>query len=213
MKRDLPAPPPLDSTGKTSAIESFRSLPRWKKRAAGAVLLLGLVGIANVGDEDLQPVATIDQQDAPEVQNFAPPLSSDEAEPDSAPVEATRAPTPEPTAVPPTPVPPTPVPPTPVPPTAVPTAVPPTPVPPTPVPPTPVPPTAVPPTPVPPTPVPPTPVPQPAAPACHPSYTPCVPNVAHDLNCPDIAFMVQVIGPDEYDFDGDNDGRGCEGNA
>lgn len=57
------------------------------------------------------------------------------------------------------------------------------------------------------TPVPPTAVP---APNCHPSYTPCVPNVSYDLNCPDIGFAVQVIGRDVFGFDRDDDGRGCE---
>ena len=48
---------------------------------------------------------------------------------------------------------------------------------------------------------------------CHPSYRPCVPDVAGDLDCGDIDFPVEVIGPDEYRFDGsDNDGRGCESN-
>lgn len=62
------------------------------------------------------------------------------------------------------------------------------------------------------TPVPPTPVPPTAAPApdCHSSYSPCVPNVSYDLNCPDIGFAVQVIGRDVFGFDRDNDGRGCE---
>lgn len=54
-------------------------------------------------------------------------------------------------------------------------------------------------------------VPQPAS-NCHPSYTPCVPNVPYDLNCDDIDFSVQVIGPDQYGFDRDRDGSGCEGN-
>ena len=48
---------------------------------------------------------------------------------------------------------------------------------------------------------------------CHPSYRPCVPDDAGDLDCGDIDFPVEVIGPDEYRFDGsDNDGRGCESN-
>jgi micrococcal nuclease len=46
---------------------------------------------------------------------------------------------------------------------------------------------------------------------CHPSYEPCVPDVGHDLDCPDIGFQVAVVGPDEYRLDGsDNDGLGCE---
>ena len=46
---------------------------------------------------------------------------------------------------------------------------------------------------------------------CHPSYTPCVPNAGHDLDCKDIGFKVTIIGPDEYRLDGsDHDGLGCE---
>lgn len=48
-------------------------------------------------------------------------------------------------------------------------------------------------------------------PACDPNYTPCVPNVSYNLNCPDIGFSVRVIGYDRQGFDGnDNDGYGCE---
>lgn len=46
--------------------------------------------------------------------------------------------------------------------------------------------------------------------SCHPSYTGCVPNVSYDLDCKDIRRRVQVIGPDVYRLDGDNDGWGCE---
>ncbi len=46
---------------------------------------------------------------------------------------------------------------------------------------------------------------------CDPNYSPCVPNVGYDLDCPDIGFQVQVIGVDHHGFDGnDNDGLGCE---
>lgn len=46
---------------------------------------------------------------------------------------------------------------------------------------------------------------------CDPNYTPCVPNVSYDLDCPDIGFRVTVIGSDRHGFDGnDNDGLGCE---
>lgn len=52
---------------------------------------------------------------------------------------------------------------------------------------------------------------QPQKPDCDPNYSPCVPNVAYDLNCPDIGFSVTVIGTDIHGFDGnDNDGLGCE---
>lgn len=46
---------------------------------------------------------------------------------------------------------------------------------------------------------------------CDPNYTPCVPNVAYDLDCADIGFSVRIIGSDPHGFDGrDNDGYGCE---
>lgn len=49
--------------------------------------------------------------------------------------------------------------------------------------------------------------------SCHPSYSPCLPIVG-DLDCPDVRAMgkapVEVIGPDEYRLDRDNDGVGCE---
>lgn len=48
---------------------------------------------------------------------------------------------------------------------------------------------------------------------CHPSYHPCLPIVG-DLNCPEVRDMgkapVDVIGPDEYALDRDDDGVGCE---
>lgn len=45
---------------------------------------------------------------------------------------------------------------------------------------------------------------------CNPNYSPCVPNVSYDLDCPDIGFPVRVIGSDVYRFDADGDGIGCE---
>jgi hypothetical protein len=46
---------------------------------------------------------------------------------------------------------------------------------------------------------------------CDPNYTPCVPNVTRDLDCPEIGYMtVQVIGYDRHGFDRDNNGWGCE---
>jgi micrococcal nuclease len=57
-----------------------------------------------------------------------------------------------------------------------------------------------------------TPEPQePAGDGCHPSYDPCVPDVGYDLDCKDIGFRVNIIGPDEYRLDGsDHDHKGCE---
>jgi resuscitation-promoting factor RpfB len=47
--------------------------------------------------------------------------------------------------------------------------------------------------------------------SCDPNYTPCVPLVSYDLDCPDIGFRVTVVGYDKHGFDGnDNDGLGCE---
>lgn len=60
-------------------------------------------------------------------------------------------------------------------------------------------------------PPPPPPPPPPAQSNCHPSYTPCVPDVPYDLDCADIGFPVTVIGPDEYGLDNnDPDNIGCE---
>lgn len=49
-----------------------------------------------------------------------------------------------------------------------------------------------------------------AASNCDPNYSPCVPNVSYDLDCPDIGFSVTVIGSDPHRFDADHDGHGCE---
>jgi hypothetical protein len=56
----------------------------------------------------------------------------------------------------------------------------------------------------------PPPPPPPSSPSCIPSYSPCVPNVSYDLDCPDIGFRVSVHGADPYNLDADNDGIGCE---
>lgn len=62
-----------------------------------------------------------------------------------------------------------------------------------------------------PKPVAPAPAPKPAPRSnCDPNYTPCVPNVSYDLDCPDIGFSVRVIGSDPHGFDGNGDGYGCE---
>lgn len=45
---------------------------------------------------------------------------------------------------------------------------------------------------------------------CNPNYSPCVPNVSYDLDCPDIGFRVTVVGSDPYRLDGDHDGYGCD---
>lgn len=45
---------------------------------------------------------------------------------------------------------------------------------------------------------------------CDSNYSPCVPNVSYDLDCPDIGFSVTVIGYDVHNFDRDSDGYGCE---
>jgi hypothetical protein len=44
---------------------------------------------------------------------------------------------------------------------------------------------------------------------CHPSYSPCLPNVS-DLDCADIGHQVQVHGPDKYNLDADGDNVGCD---
>ncbi|HTE22735.1 MAG TPA: G5 domain-containing protein [Candidatus Limnocylindria bacterium] len=45
---------------------------------------------------------------------------------------------------------------------------------------------------------------------CDPNYSPCVPNVSYDLDCPDIGMSVSVTGYDKHGFDRDGDGHGCE---
>lgn len=45
---------------------------------------------------------------------------------------------------------------------------------------------------------------------CDPNYEPCIPNVPYDLDCPDVATRVTVIGTDRHGFDRDGDGYGCE---
>lgn len=45
---------------------------------------------------------------------------------------------------------------------------------------------------------------------CDPNYSPCVPMVSYDLDCPDIGYSVTVIGSDPHRFDRDGDGHGCE---
>jgi Excalibur calcium-binding domain len=37
-----------------------------------------------------------------------------------------------------------------------------------------------------------------------------MPGVSYDLDCPDIAHRVYVVGVDIHRFDGDGDGIGCE---
>ena len=49
-----------------------------------------------------------------------------------------------------------------------------------------------------------------ASASCNPNYTPCVPNSASDLDCPDVGHPVKVVGSDPYNLDGDGDGSGCE---
>lgn len=46
--------------------------------------------------------------------------------------------------------------------------------------------------------------------ACNVNYTPCVPNSATDLDCPDIGHSVHVVGVDVYRLDADHDGTGCD---
>lgn len=62
---------------------------------------------------------------------------------------------------------------------------------------------------------PPTYAPQPTSPPdedCHPSYPDvCIPPPPPDLDCKDIPYRrFRVLPPDPHNFDGDNDGIGCE---
>lgn len=60
-------------------------------------------------------------------------------------------------------------------------------------------------------PPPPAPAPAPRASSnCDPNYSPCIPNVSYDLDCPDIGRRVSVIGYDKHRLDRDGDGVGCE---
>jgi micrococcal nuclease len=52
--------------------------------------------------------------------------------------------------------------------------------------------------------------PAPASNNCNPNYSPCIPNSASDLDCPDIGMQVTVIGTDVYRLDADHDGTGCD---
>lgn len=67
-----------------------------------------------------------------------------------------------------------------------------------------------------PEPPPPTATPEPppptASPNCHPSYpTVCIPPPPPDLNCGDIPYNnFMVLPPDPHNFDGNNNGIGCE---
>ncbi|MEM8531622.1 MAG: hypothetical protein AAGF95_12320 [Chloroflexota bacterium] len=64
-----------------------------------------------------------------------------------------------------------------------------------------------------PEPPPPTATPEPTVePNCHPSYpTVCIPPPPPDLNCSDIPYNdFTVLPPDPHNFDGNNDGIGCE---
>src|SRR6185503_9640271 len=45
---------------------------------------------------------------------------------------------------------------------------------------------------------------------CDPNYSPCVPYVGYDLDCPEIGYKVTVKGTDRYRLDRDSDGIGCE---
>jgi hypothetical protein len=65
----------------------------------------------------------------------------------------------------------------------------------------------------PPNPTPPSPTPPPPpTPGCDPAYpTVCIPPPPPDLNCGDIPFTnFTVLAPDPHNFDGNNDGIGCQ---
>jgi resuscitation-promoting factor RpfB len=49
-----------------------------------------------------------------------------------------------------------------------------------------------------------------AKPNCDPNYSPCIPYVSYDLNCPDVGMRVSVIGTDRHRLDADKDGTGCD---
>lgn len=47
---------------------------------------------------------------------------------------------------------------------------------------------------------------------CNPNYFPCVPGNTPDVDCNEVDWRVDVIGPDDYNLDRDGDGIGCEWN-
>jgi hypothetical protein len=46
--------------------------------------------------------------------------------------------------------------------------------------------------------------------SCDPNYSGCVPPYPPDVNCPQVAGPVQVVGSDPHRLDGDGDGVACE---
>jgi hypothetical protein len=61
------------------------------------------------------------------------------------------------------------------------------------------------------------PVPKKAEPRCHTSYSGCLKPDSGDYDCaggtgngPNYTGLVEVLGPDVFDLDRDNDGWGCE---
>jgi hypothetical protein len=46
--------------------------------------------------------------------------------------------------------------------------------------------------------------------SCDPNYSGCVPPYPPDVNCPEVAGPVQVLGSDPHRLDGDGDGVACE---
>lgn len=46
--------------------------------------------------------------------------------------------------------------------------------------------------------------------SCDPNYSGCVPLYPPDVNCPEVAGPVQVLGSDPHRLDGDGDGVACE---
>lgn len=45
---------------------------------------------------------------------------------------------------------------------------------------------------------------------CNPNYSPCIPNMLHNLSCTLIGVKLKVVGSDVYHLDKDGDGIACD---
>jgi hypothetical protein len=168
-------------------IDTFRGWPLWAR--VGVPVLAGLFVLGGIGAAVGEP----EESDGTEIAASEPTTT---AEPSTTTTSRPTTTTTEPTTT------------TTAPPTTTTTARPTTTAPPTTAAPPPPPTTAAPPA---------TMAPAPPQPACHPSYSGCVPT-ASDVDCsggsgdgPEyVSGPVQVLGSDPYGLDNDNDGVGCE---
>jgi hypothetical protein len=193
---------PFRPSGGPGMAGRYQGLPLAARVAVPVTAALLLLGLAGAAIDGLAEPASLSAADVG--------ATTTTVERRTTTTERTTTSAPTTTTAPSTTVPPTTLPPTTAPPTTAP--VPTTTVPPTTVPPAPAP-TAPPPTAAP-APPPPAVVP---APACHASYSGCVP-IASDVDCAGgsgdgpayVSGPVQILGGDPYRLDNDGDGVGCE---